>query len=104
MKKILLILGIFSLVLISGCVSDTEFQDVANSLYSCSNTLKEEQKDLVICNNIIDEMHKEKEECKEIEEPYFKECPYDCGEYRECKEIIGPEGNIRNWQCVTIPF
>ncbi len=93
------IIGILlSIFLLSGCVvSDKEYQDSQTGLNQCAEAL-------IKCRN------KECPECiceettEEIEEPYFEECPYDCGEYRECKSIYDGKGNLRNWQCILKPF
>jgi len=101
MKKY--IIGILlSIFLLSGCVSDTDYESVKGQLTRT-------QSDLVECRNkecsecICEE--ETTEEVKElVDEPYFEECPYDCGEYRECKAVYDIEGKIRNWQCVNLPF
>lgn len=100
MKKY--IIGIlFSIFLLSGCVSDTQHQSVKNQLTRTQNDLVEcRNKDCQVCEVCTE--WKPCEPCNE--EPYFEECPYDCGEYRECKVVYDSEGNIRNWQCVIKPF
>lgn len=102
MKKILISLGILGLFLISGCVSDVDYNTLSSELTATKTKLENcKAKECPKCEEV------EETKIEVIEgmgEPYFKECPYECPDSYECAEIFDSEGKLKSWQCVTEAF